>query len=147
MPAAVAGLAGLETVDYRESFGFPAAVQRSPEQWARLILEGAAALARRLALLRLEAEVDLASARPHAGAEPVDVRAAKIAQLFRLLRNFCGLLAAGGGEIVPPRPEANADAVSARRDAAAVLPDVHAASLIDLAGAVLDVLDLLLART
>jgi len=41
MPAAVAGLAGLETVDYWESFGFPAAVQRSPEQWARLILEGA----------------------------------------------------------------------------------------------------------
>jgi hypothetical protein len=41
VPAAVAGLAGLEPVHYDEAFTFDTDVSRRPEEWARLILEGA----------------------------------------------------------------------------------------------------------
>lgn len=40
-PAAAADLAGLATIDYRESFAFTGTARRRPEQWARVILEGA----------------------------------------------------------------------------------------------------------
>jgi hypothetical protein len=41
VPADVAELAGLDEADYREAFAFATDAVRDPEEWARVILEGA----------------------------------------------------------------------------------------------------------
>jgi hypothetical protein len=41
MPDEMAGIAGLDRIDYREAFEFDTEARRTPEAWARLILAGA----------------------------------------------------------------------------------------------------------
>src|SRR5262245_53867389 len=67
------------------------------------------ALVRHLALLRLQAQVDPPSARRHARAEVLDVGGAELLQLRFLLLHRSGHVAAGRGELVPVRPEADLD--------------------------------------
>ena len=50
VPPDAAALAGLEPISYREGFTFTGAVQRRPEEWARLTLEEAS-MGERLAML------------------------------------------------------------------------------------------------
>jgi len=50
VPAAVAEIAGLDRVDYDEAFTFETEAVQPPEEWARLILEGAP-LSKRLLMI------------------------------------------------------------------------------------------------
>ena len=62
-------------------------MQLAPRRLSRLA-QHPLALAGGFALLRFEAQVDLPSSRPHAGAEPVDIVGAVIRELLRLLRHL-----------------------------------------------------------
>src|SRR5262249_56446211 len=82
----------------------------------------------------------------HAWAEPIDVAAAVVRELLRLLRDLGCFLPARRRKFVPPRPETNANPIAPGHHVLAELPDVVGAGERDLARAILDLLNLVLAR-